>query len=122
MSGFFYKNVIFLRENSLKQLKRVQQELIDQARWNLAQPIMFKFSGVLSKYSKAFDTNLLFDQMFSKNIVSGINHSLILDKIEPIQYDFVETYWQKKYGDKRKAKPNYRAHEDSNSFQSIIYV
>jgi len=41
----------------------------------------------------------------------------VLDKIEPIQYDFVETYWQKKYGDKKKTKaqPSSRVYEDSNS-------
>jgi hypothetical protein len=77
---------------------------------------MFKFSGVLSKYSKAFDSNLIFDSIFFRNLVSGVNHSLVLDKIEPIQYDFVETYWQKKYGDKKKTKvqPSSRAYEDSS--------
>jgi hypothetical protein len=78
---------------------------------------MFKFSGVLSKYSKAFTASQIFDKIFSKALVSGVNHSLVLENIDPIQYDFVETYWHKKYGDKRNAKvqPNSRVYDESAS-------
>lgn len=65
---------------------------------------MFKFSGVLSKYSKAFDSNEIFDKIFNKSLLTEVHNSLLLEFIDPIQYDFVETYWQKKYGDKDRRK------------------
>jgi hypothetical protein len=48
--GFFQSNMSFYLKYSLSKLKKAQQDLIDQARWNLAQPIKFYFSGVLQKY------------------------------------------------------------------------
>jgi len=85
---------------------------------------MFKFSGVLSKYSKAFSTSQIFDQIFCKCLVSGVHHTLVLETIDPIQYDFVETYWQKKYGDKRKGKaqPTSGLCEETASQQSFLNV
>ncbi len=84
MGGFFKKNILFLNDHSLKSLRRVQQELIDLARWNLAQPIMFKFSGVISKYTKSFNASQIFEAIFSKRLASGVDHSLVLETIDPI--------------------------------------
>lgn len=34
----------------IKKLKAAQQEMIDQAKYNLATPVKFKFNGIYSKY------------------------------------------------------------------------
>jgi len=50
--GFFELNIEFVLETSLKKLKQTQQELIDQAKLNLAQPVKLKFSGIVNKYAE----------------------------------------------------------------------
>ena len=59
---------------------------------------MFKFSGILKKYTKASNFEKISEVIFQRKLGSGIEHSLIDEKIEQIQYEFVETYWKKKYG------------------------
>lgn len=80
--GFFKTNIEFLEKNSLKKLKQAQQKLIDQARWNLAQPIMFKFSGIMKKYTKAQNFESISEIIFSRKLGSGIEQSLIEENIE----------------------------------------
>jgi len=50
MSVFFEMNIELLSEYSLKKLKMAQQDMIDQTKVNLGQPVKFKFNGILSKY------------------------------------------------------------------------
>ena len=49
---FFEACVELCSENkmNMKRLKAAQQEMIDQARHNLATPVRFKFNGILTKY------------------------------------------------------------------------
>ena len=47
---FFESCIELLYESSLKKLKAAQQEMIDQAKYNLATPIRFKFNGIYTKY------------------------------------------------------------------------
>ena len=47
---FFEMNIELLNESSLKKLKAAQQEMIDQTKVNLGQPVKFKFNGILAKY------------------------------------------------------------------------
>ena len=76
---------------------------------------MFKFSGVLAKYTKSFNSAQIFEAIFSKRLASGVDHTLFLSTIDPIQYDFVETYWRKKYGDKKKGSS--KGFQNLNSFE-----
>ena len=39
-----------IKKTPMKKIKAAQQEMIDQAKHNLATPIKFKFSGIYSKY------------------------------------------------------------------------
>ena len=50
MAVFFEMNIELLIESSLKKLKAAQQEMIDQTKVNLGQPVKFKFNGILAKY------------------------------------------------------------------------
>ena len=47
---FFESCIELLNESSLKKLKEAQQDMIDQAKHNLATPVKFKFNGIYSKY------------------------------------------------------------------------
>ena len=47
---FFESCIELLLESSLKKLKAAQQEMIDQAKYNLATPVKFKLNGIYSKY------------------------------------------------------------------------
>ena len=50
MAEFFEDNVELLISHSFKKLKAAQQEMIDQVKINLGQPVKFKFNGILAKY------------------------------------------------------------------------
>ncbi len=77
--------------------------MIDQARWNLAQPIKFKFSSVLTKYYQALKSQDLYAIVFCNRLGQTISQSIIRD-IPPIAYELVEAYWRKMYGEKDDQK------------------
>ena len=45
-------NVQFILEQGFSALKAEQQDLIDLAKLNLAQPVKFKLSGIIKQYTE----------------------------------------------------------------------
>ena len=68
MSGFFILNQDLSLQMSMKNLKRYQQDLIDNARLNLAQPIKYKFSGFIKKYYSSLKSVDVYSFVFSNRL------------------------------------------------------
>ena len=47
---FFETSIELLLDENMRKLKSAQQQMIDQAKHNLANPVQLRFTGIKSKY------------------------------------------------------------------------
>lgn len=90
-SMFFDSCIDVLVEHDMSKLKAAQQEMIDTAMHNLATPVKYKFTGIITKY---VDGLLATEKMLRANIEetetpSGSRGRRFADMIESDQIDEV---------------------------------